>query len=102
MKYFSIACVVSKSAITPSFNGLITCICSGVLPIISFASLPIANTLLVVLSIATMEGSVKTIPLPLTNINVFAVPKSIPISFEKYPSTLSNITSPLHLFFKSK
>ena len=36
--FFSINCVAVKSAITPSFNGLIALICSGVLPSISFAS----------------------------------------------------------------
>jgi hypothetical protein len=35
------------------------------------------------LSNATMEGSFKTMPLPLTWIRVLAVPKSIAISFEK-------------------
>lgn len=42
---------------TPSFNGLIDVMFAGVLPIISFASLPTANTLRVFVSIATTEGS---------------------------------------------
>ena len=38
IKYFSIVAVISKSAITPSFNGRIATIEPGVLPIISLAS----------------------------------------------------------------
>ena len=80
--FFSINCVAVKSAITPSFNGLTAFICSGVLPNISFASLPVAIIFPVLLSIATTEGSFKIIPLPLSVTRIFAVPKSIPISFE--------------------
>ena len=61
----------------------------GVLPIISLASLPTAKGLLVLLFIATTEGSLKTIPFPLTKTKVFAVPKSIPISLLSKISSLS-------------
>ena len=80
--FFSINCVAVKSAITPSFNGLTAFIVSGVLPNISFASFPVASISPVFLSIATTEGSFNTIPFPFIVNKIFAVPKSIPISFE--------------------
>ncbi len=83
MKYLNIASHASKSAITPSFIGFIAMILEGVLPSILFASPPTATTSLVFVFIATIEGSIKTTPLPLTKTQVFAVPRSIPISFEK-------------------
>jgi len=52
----------------------------GVLPSILLASFPTANTSLVLLSTATTEGSLKTIPFPLTYAITVAVPRSIPIS----------------------
>ena len=45
-----------KSAITPSFSGLIVLMFSWVFPCIILASFPIAIILLVVRSMATMEG----------------------------------------------
>ena len=81
MNLLSIVWVTSKSAITPSFNGLIATMFPGVLPIICLASVPTANDFFVKLFIATTEGSLNTIPFPLTNTRVFAVPKSIPMSF---------------------
>ena len=76
--------MVVKSAITPSFSGLIVSILVGVLPSIDFASLPTAFTLFLPPSsdIETTEGSFKTKPLFFTNIIVFAVPKSIDKSLE--------------------
>src|SRR3990170_516564 len=74
--------VVSKSAITPSFRGLIATISPGVRPIISLAAIPTAKTFLEDTSNATTEGSFNTIPSPLTNTKVLAVPKSIPISLD--------------------
>ena len=65
MKYFSIISVTSKSAITPSFMGFIATMSPGVRPNISFASRPTAKIRLLVLSIATIEGSFTTIPRPL-------------------------------------
>src|SRR5512147_636165 len=49
------------------------------------ASDPTARTLPVFLEIATTEGSLQTIPLPLTYTRVFAVPRSMAMSFENQP-----------------
>src|SRR2546426_4638346 len=83
MKYFSISSVLSKSAITPSFIGLIATMSPGVRPSMSLASRPTAYTFLVFLSIATIEGSLTTIPRPLAKTRVFAVPRSMARSLEK-------------------
>ena len=91
IKYLSIISVVSKSEITPSFKGLIAVIYPGVLPSMFRASSPTAFTSPVFVSIATTEGSSKTIPFPLTNTRTEAVPKSIPISILK-PKTYSSYT----------
>src|SRR5579871_1044577 len=74
--------VTLKSAITPSFIGLIATILPGVRPSISLASLPTASTSPVFLLMATMEGSLTTIPLPLAYTKVFAVPRSMARSDE--------------------
>ena len=55
----------------------------GVLPSILLASCPTATTSPVVLSTATTDGSLKTIPFPFTYAITVAVPKSIPISCPK-------------------
>ncbi len=57
---------------------------SGVLPIISFASSPTALTRLMPFSVstATTDGSFSTMPLPRTYTTVFAVPRSIAMSWE--------------------
>jgi hypothetical protein len=52
----------------------------GVRPIMLLAADPTATTLSVFWSMATMEGSESTIPCPLTNTSVFAVPRSIATS----------------------
>src|SRR6516162_3104980 len=87
MKYVSIFSVTLKSAITPSFIGLIATTLPGVRPSMSFASRPTATTSPLILLIATMEGSFTTIPLPCENTNVFAVPKSIARSDENRLNT---------------
>ena len=91
MKYFNIASVISKSAITPSLRGRMASMEAGVLPIISFATLPTARpsrrTWLVPAFTATTDGSLITMPLPLTQTRVFAVPRSIPRSVENFPTT---------------
>src|SRR5450631_1514670 len=74
--------VTLKSAITPSFMGLMATMLPGVRPSISFASLPTASTSPLVLLIATIEGSLTTMPLPRAKTNVLAVPKSIARSDE--------------------
>src|ERR1700689_4374335 len=75
--------VTLKSAITPSFMGLMATMLPGVRPSISFASFPTASTSPVFLLIATMEGSLTTMPLPRAYTKVLAVPKSIARSLEK-------------------
>jgi len=83
--------VTSKSAMTPSLSGRMAWISSGVRPSISFASVPTALTRPVAFSTATTEGSFRTIPRPLTNTRVFAVPRSMATSVEKNPITLLRI-----------
>lgn len=95
--FFSINCVAVKSAITPSFNGLMASILSGVLPSISFASYPVAIISPVFLSIATTDGSFSTIPFPFKVTKVFPVPKSMPISLPLN----SNIFIDIHSFLKA-
>ena len=82
MKYVSIFSVTLKSAITPSFIGLIATTFPGVRPSISFASRPTATTSPVALLIATIEGSLTTMPFPCEKTSVFAVPRSIARSEE--------------------
>src|SRR5487761_416237 len=87
IKYVSIFSVTLKSAITPSFIGLIATTLPGVRPSISFASLPTATTSPLFLLIATIEGSFTTMPLPFANTSVFAVPKSMARSEENRLNT---------------
>src|SRR5207342_2576832 len=75
--------VTLKSAITPSFMGLMATMLPGVRPSISLASLPTASTSPVFLLIATMEGSFTTMPLPRAYTSVLAVPRSMARSLEK-------------------
>src|SRR6202451_4409370 len=76
---------------TPSFMGLMATILPGVRPSISLASLPTASTSPVFLLMATMEGSLTTMPLPRAYTKVFAVPKSIARSLE---NTLNSERTP--------
>ena len=80
IKYFSIFSVTSYSAITPSRNGRMATILPGVRPSISLASVPTAMTRLVVLSIATTDGSFSTMPSLFTYTSTVAVPKSTAMS----------------------
>jgi hypothetical protein len=66
MKWRSICSVTSKSAITPSLRGRIAEIEPGVRPSMRFASTPTAWTSPVRWSIATTDGSDRTIPRPRT------------------------------------
>ena len=66
MKWRSICSVTSKSAMTPSLSGRIAVIVPGVRPSIRFASAPTAWTWPLRESIATTEGSERTIPRPRT------------------------------------
>src|SRR5829696_10286406 len=60
----------------------------GVLPNILLAAEPTATTLSVLPSMATTEGSESTIPCPLTNTSVFAVPRSIATSRPNSPPNI--------------
>src|SRR5580765_5916868 len=82
MKYVSIFSVTSKSAMTTSFIGLIATMLPGVRPSMSLASLPTASTRPLTLLMATIEGSLTTMPLPRAYTQVLAVPRSIARSLE--------------------
>ena len=79
-KYLSIRSVILKSEITPSRRGRIATMFPGVLPSIRCASTPTARSVFVFISIATTEGSFKTMPLPFIYTSTDAVPRSMPIS----------------------
>ena len=87
MKYVSIFSVTLKSAMTPSFIGLIATTLPGVRPSISFASRPTATTSPLDLLMATIEGSLTTMPLPCANTSVLAVPRSMARSEENRLNT---------------
>src|SRR5260370_30607872 len=73
----------------------------GVLPTISFASLPTASTTLVTLFMATMEGSLRTTPRPFAKTSVFAVPRSMARSLERSPEIRGkDIVAPQKLMFR--
>src|SRR5215204_1221833 len=67
---------------TPSFIGLIATMLPGVRPSMSLASFPTASTRPVTLLIATIEGSLTTMPFPRAYTQVLAVPRSIARSLE--------------------
>src|SRR4030095_9166004 len=67
---------------TPSFIGLMATILPGVRPSMSLASLPTASTRPFTLLIATIDGSLTTIPFPRAYTQVLAVPRSIARSLE--------------------
>src|SRR5271165_640734 len=74
--------VTLKSAMTPSFIGRIATMLPGVRPTISLASLPTASTSPLFLLMATIDGSLTTMPLPLAYTSVLAVPRSMARSDE--------------------
>jgi hypothetical protein len=86
-EYVSIFSVTLKSAITPSFIGLMTTAFLGVRPSISFASRPTATTWPLALLIATIDGSFTTMPLPCENTSVFEVPRTMARSEENQLNT---------------
>src|SRR5712692_1418314 len=98
MKYVNIFSVTLKSAITPSFIGLMATTFPGVLPSISFASRPTATTSPLFLLIATIDGSFTTIPLPPAYTSVFAVPRSIARSDENRLNTDLRLNPFLFMF----
>src|SRR5213083_2310226 len=67
---------------TPSFIGLIATMFPGVRPSMSLASLPTASTRPLTLLMATIDGSLTTMPLPRAYTQVLAVPRSIARSLE--------------------
>ena len=73
----------------------------GVLPSIVFASSPTAKTFFFPpwSTIATTDGSFNTTPLPFKTTSVFAVPRSIAISWLQIFLTLSNIPIYIPLTF---
>src|SRR5436309_7726221 len=92
MKWRSICSVTSKSAMTPSLSGRMAWIVPGVRPSMRLASMPTACTSAVLASIATTDGSDRTIPRPRTYTSVLAVPRSTamsrppkPVRYEKKP-----------------
>lgn len=72
--------MISKSAMTPSFMGRTATMLPGVRPIIFLASAPTARIPPVLVLIATTDGSLSTIPRPLTYTSVLAVPRSTAMS----------------------
>src|SRR5437870_11458950 len=72
---------------TPSFIGLIATMLPGVRPSISFASRPTASMRPLTLLIATIDGSLTTMPFPRAYTQVFAVPRSIARSLENRENT---------------
>ena len=81
MKICSILAVMSKSAMTPSFKGRTATMEPGVRPMTFLASCPTYSTVSERVSTATTDGSRMMMPCPRIKISVFAVPRSIPISF---------------------
>src|SRR6266516_4124845 len=68
---------------TPSFMGLIAVMLPGVRPSISLASMPTASMRPVTLFMATIDGSLTTMPRPRAKTQVLAVPRSMARSWEK-------------------
>ena len=91
MKCVSIFSAASKSAMTPSFIGLMAVMLPGVRPSISLASVPTASIRPLILLSATMEGSLTTMPLPRAKTQVLAVPRSMARSWEKRESSDENM-----------
>src|SRR5574338_1046270 len=91
-KYRSIFSVTSKSAITPSLSGRTAMIPSGVRPSIRLASRPMPRMRPLPFSMATTEGSLSTIPSPLTYTRVLSVPRSTAISLAG--SSEENLSAP--------
>src|ERR1700690_1901480 len=85
---------------TPSFIGRYAMISPGVLPTISFASLPTARILLSRTETATTDGSLRTIPFPGTKTSTVVVPRSMP-SFGENENAMARHCIPPGCFDKS-
>ena len=82
-KFSSMLAVMSKSAMTPSFSGRTATMLPGVRPMTALASAPTQRTSSLRVSTATTDGSRMMMPLPFMYTRVLAVPRSIPISFDR-------------------
>src|ERR1700681_869170 len=71
---------------TPSFIGLMATMLPGVRPSMSLASFPTASTRPFTLLMATIDGSLTTMPFPRANTQVLAVPRSMARSLENNDS----------------
>ena len=82
IKLCSMAAVMSKSAMTPSFNGRTATMDPGARPMTALASCPTLRTRSSSLrgSTATTLGSRMMMPRPFMYTSVFAVPRSMPMS----------------------
>src|ERR1700722_1398874 len=95
MKYRNIFSQISKSAITPSFSGRMAWMFDGVRPIIRLASAPTARGRPSLMSTATTDGSLSTMPRPRTYTNVLAVPRSTAMSRPRRERRFSAIVGAL-------
>ncbi len=95
MKYRSIFSQISKSAMTPSFSGLMAWMWLGVRPIMRLASAPTASGRPSFTLTATTDGSLSTMPRPRTYTRVFAVPRSTAMSRPRIEKLLSRIKDAL-------
>ena len=84
IKLCSIAAVMSKSAMTPSFSGRTATMDPGARPMTALASCPTQRTRSssVRVSTATTLGSRMMMPRPFMYTRVLAVPRSMPMSLE--------------------
>src|SRR6266404_1363191 len=71
---------------TPSFIGLMATMLPGVRPSMSLASFPTASTRPFTLLMATIDGSLTTMPFPRAYTQVLAVPRSMARSLENNDS----------------
>ena len=90
IKLCSMAAVMSKSAMTPSFRGRTATMEPGARPMTALASWPTLRTRSssVLVSTATTLGSRMMMPLPFMYTSVLAVPRSMPMSFVNIPRRL--------------
>src|ERR1700722_4751103 len=95
MKYRSIFSQISKSAMTPSLSGRMAWMFDGVRPIIRFASAPTASGRPSLMSTATTDGSLRTMPRPRTYTSVLAVPRSTAMSRPRRERRFSAIVEAL-------
>src|SRR6478609_1874565 len=88
---------MSKSAMTPSFNGRMAWMWAGVRPIIRLASAPTATGRPSLTLTATTDGSFSTMPSQRTYTRVFAVPRSTAMSRPMIDDKEENICPAIRL-----